>query len=152
MNKVISEKIKTSIIEQVVFGDNVRDVAEKYHVSRASIYRWMKAYEYRQKYNTDNLLTFTQMKRIMDRATKKLHILSSAPCGTNSPLLPRYKYIETIFFWYIYHFAIRSCIFCICNIWIIYWRTCKIRWILWKRIYRPYHYNKPYISPTGNSG
>ncbi len=96
MNKVISEKIKTSIIEQVVFGDDVRDVAEKYHVSRASIYRWMKAYEYRQKYNTDNLLTFTQMKRNMDRATKKLHILSSAPCGTNSPLLPRYKYIETI--------------------------------------------------------
>ena len=96
MNKVISDKIKTSIIEQVVFGDDVRDVAEKYHVSRASIYRWMKAYEYRQKYNTDNLLTFTQMKRTMDRATQKLHILSSAPCGTNSPLLPRYKYIETI--------------------------------------------------------
>ncbi len=96
MNKVISDKIKTSIIEQVVFGDDVRDVAEKYHVSRASIYRWMKAYEYRQKYNTDNLLTFTQMKRNMDRANKKLHILSSAPCGTNSPLLPRYKYIETI--------------------------------------------------------
>jgi len=96
MNKVISEKIKTSIIEQVVFGDDVRDVAEKYQVSRASIYRWMKAYEYRQKYNTDNLLTFTQMKRNMDRATKKLHILSSAPCGTNSPLLPRYKYIEKI--------------------------------------------------------
>lgn len=96
MNKVISEKIKTSIIEQVVFGDDVRDVAEKYHVSRASIYRWMKAYEYRQKYNTDNLLTFTQMKRNMDRANKKLHILSSAPCGTNSPLLPRYKYIEKI--------------------------------------------------------
>ena len=96
MNKVISEKIKTSIIEQVVFGDDVRDVAEKYHVSRASIYRWMKAYEYRQKYNTDNLLTFTQMKRNMDRATKKLHILSSAPCGTNSQLLPRYKYIEMI--------------------------------------------------------
>ena len=39
MNKVISDKIKTSIIEQVVFGDDVRDVAEKYHVSRASIYR-----------------------------------------------------------------------------------------------------------------
>ena len=96
MNKVISENIKTSIIEQVVFGDDVRDVAEKYHVSRASIYRWMKAYEYRQKYNTDNLLTFTQMKRNMDRANQKLHILSSAPCGTNSPLLPRYKYIETI--------------------------------------------------------
>ena len=96
MNKVISEKIKTSIIEQVVFGDDVRDVAEKYHVSRASIYRWMKAYEYRQKYNTDNLLTFTQMKRNMDRANQKLHILSSAPCGTNSPLLPRYKYIERI--------------------------------------------------------
>lgn len=96
MNKVISEKIKTSIIEQVVFGDDVRDVAEKYHVSRASIYRWMKDYEYRQKYNTDNLLTLTQMKRNMERANKKLHILSSAPCGTNSPLLPRYKYIETI--------------------------------------------------------
>ena len=96
MNKVISEKIKTSIIEQVVFGDDVRDVAEKYHVSRASIYRWMKAYEYRQKYNTDNLLTFAQMKRNMDRANQKLHILSNAPCGTNSPLLPRYKYIETI--------------------------------------------------------
>ena len=96
MNKVISDKIKTSIIEQVVFGDDVRDVAEKYHVSRASIYRWMKAYEYRQKYNTDNLLTFTQMKRNMDRANKKLHILGSAPCGTNSPLLPRYKYIEKI--------------------------------------------------------
>ena len=96
MNKVISENIKTSIIEQVVFGDDVRDVAEKYHVSRASIYRWMKAYEYRQKYNTDNLLTFTQMKRNMDRANQKLHILSSAPCGTNSPLLPRYKYIEKI--------------------------------------------------------
>ena len=71
MNKVISENIKTSIIEQVVFGDDVRDVAEKYHVSRASIYRWMKAYEYRQKYNTDNLLTLTQMKRNMDRANKK---------------------------------------------------------------------------------
>ena len=96
MNKVISENIKTSIIEQVVFGDDVRDVAEKYHVSRASIYRWMKAYEYRQKYNTDNLLTLTQMKRNMDRANQKLHILSSAPCGTNSPLLPRYKYIEKI--------------------------------------------------------
>lgn len=96
MNKVISDKIKTSIIERVVFGDDVRDVAKKYHVSRASIYRWMKAYEYRQKYNTDNLLTFTQMKRNMERANQKLHILSSAPCSTNSPLLPRYKYIETI--------------------------------------------------------
>ncbi len=96
MNRVISDKIKTNIIEQVVFGDDVSDLAEKYQVSRASIYRWMKDYEYRQKYNTDNLLTFTQMKRNMDRATKKLHILSSAPCGTNSPLLPRYKYIETI--------------------------------------------------------
>lgn len=96
MNKVISEKIKTSIIEQVVFGDDVSDLAEKYQVSRASIYRWMKDYKYRQKYNTDNLLTLTQMKRNMDRANKKLHILSSAPCGTNSPLLPRYKYIEKI--------------------------------------------------------
>ena len=96
MNKVISEKLKTSIIEQVVFGDDIRDVAENYRVSRASIYRWMKAYEYRQKHNTDNLLTFTQMKRNMDRANQKLHILSSAPCGTNSPLLPRYKYIEKI--------------------------------------------------------
>ena len=37
MNKVISEKIKANIIEQVGFGDDVRDVAEKYHVSRASI-------------------------------------------------------------------------------------------------------------------
>lgn len=34
MKKVISEKIKASIIEQVVFGDDVRDVAEKYqHLS-----------------------------------------------------------------------------------------------------------------------
>lgn len=96
MNRVISDKIKTSIIEQVVFGDDVRDVAEKYHVSKTSIYRWMKDYEYRQKYNTDNLLTLAQMKRNMDRANQKLHILSSAPCGTNSPLLPRYKYIEKI--------------------------------------------------------
>ena len=96
MNRVISDKIKTSIIEQVVFGDDVRDVAEKYQVSKVSIYRWMKDYEYRQKYNTDNLLTLAQMKRNMDRATQKLHILSSAPCGANSPLLPRYKYIEKI--------------------------------------------------------
>ena len=96
MNRVISDKIKTSIIEQVVFGDDVRDVAEKYQVSKVSIYRWMKDYEYRQKYNTDNLLTLAQMKRNMDRANQKLHILSSAPCGTNSPLLPRYKYIEKI--------------------------------------------------------
>ncbi len=96
MNRIISDKNKTNIIEQVVFGDDVRDVAEKYHVSRASIYRWMNAYEYRQKYNTDNLLTLTQMKRNMDRANKKLHILSNAPCGTNSPLLPRYQYIEKI--------------------------------------------------------
>ncbi|MDD6478962.1 MAG: IS3 family transposase, partial [Oscillospiraceae bacterium] len=96
MNKVISEKIKTSIIEQVVFGDDVRDVAEKYHVSKTSIYRWLNDYKYKQKYNTDNLLTLTQMKRNMDRATQKLHILSSAPCGANSPLLPRYKYIEKI--------------------------------------------------------
>ena len=88
MNKVISEKIKTSIIEQVVFGDDVRDVAEKYHVSKTSIYRWLNDYKYKQKYNTDNLLTLTQMKRNMDRANQKLHILSSAPCGTNSPLLP----------------------------------------------------------------
>ena len=96
MNRVISDKIKTSIIEQVVFGDDVKDVAEKYHVSKTSIYRWMKDYEYRQKYNTDNLLTLAQMKRNMDRATQKLHILSSAPCAANSPLLPRYKYIEKI--------------------------------------------------------
>ena len=96
MNKVISDKIKTSIIEQVVFGDDVRDVAEKYHVSKTSIYRWLNDYKYKQKYNTDNLLTLTQMKRNMDRANQKLHILSSAPCGTNSPLLPRYKYIEKI--------------------------------------------------------
>lgn len=96
MNRVISDKIKTSIIEQVVFGDDVRDVAEKYQVSKVSIYRWMKDYEYQQKYNTDNLLTLAQMKRNMDRATQKLHILSSAPCGANSPLLPRYKYIEKI--------------------------------------------------------
>lgn len=96
MNRVISDKIKTSIIEQVVFGDDVRDVAEKYQVSKVSIYRWMKDYEYRQKYNTDNLLTLAQMKRNMNRANQKLHILSSAPCGTNSPLLPRYKYIEKI--------------------------------------------------------
>ncbi len=96
MNRVISGKIKDTIVEQVVFGDDVRDVAEKYQVSRASIYRWVNDYEYRQKYNTDNLLTLTQMKRNMERANKKLHILSSAPCGTNSPLLPRYKYIETI--------------------------------------------------------
>ena len=88
MNKVISDKIKTSIIEQVVFGDDVRDVAEKYHVSKTSIYRWLNDYKYKQKYNTDNLLTLTQMKRNMDRANQKLHILSSAPCGTNSPLLP----------------------------------------------------------------
>ena len=86
MNRVISEKIKTNIIEQVVFGDDVSDLAEKYQVSRTSIYRWMKDYEYRQKYNTDNLLTLTQMKRNMERANKKLHILSSAPCGTNAPL------------------------------------------------------------------
>ena len=32
MNRVISDKIKTNIIEQVVFGDDARDVAEKYHV------------------------------------------------------------------------------------------------------------------------
>lgn len=96
MNKVISDKIKTSIIEQVVFGDDVSVLAEKYQVSKVSIYRWMKDYEYRQKYNTDNLLTLAQMKRNMDRANQKLHILSSAPCGTNSPLLPRYKYIEKI--------------------------------------------------------
>ena len=50
MNKVISDKIKTSIIEQVVFGDDVRDVAEKYHVSKTSIYRWLNDYKYKQKY------------------------------------------------------------------------------------------------------
>lgn len=96
MNKVISDKIKTSIIEQVVFGDDVRDVAEKYHVSKTSIYRWLNDYKYKQKYNTDNLLTLTQMQRNMNRANQKLHILSSAPCGTNSPLLSRYKFIEKI--------------------------------------------------------
>ena len=95
-NKVISDKIKTSIIEQVIFGEDVGALAEKYRVSKSSIYRWVKDYKYKQKYNTDNLLTLTQMKRNMDRANKKLHILSTAPCGTNSPLLPRYKYIETI--------------------------------------------------------
>ena len=79
MNRVISEKIKTNIIEQVVFGDDVRDVAEKHHVSRASIYSCVNDYEYKQKYNTDNLLTLTQMKRNMERANKKLHILSNAP-------------------------------------------------------------------------
>ena len=79
MNKVISDKIKTSIIEQVVFGDDVRDVAEKYQVSKTSIYRWLNDYKYKQKYNTDNLLTLTQMKRNMERANQKLHILSSAP-------------------------------------------------------------------------
>ena len=96
MNKVISEKIKTSIIEQVIFGEDVGALAEKYRVSKASIYRWVKDYKYKQKYNTDNLLTLTKMKRNMERADKKFHILSTAPCGTNSPLLPRYKYIETI--------------------------------------------------------
>ena len=71
-------------------------MAEKYRVSKASIYRWVRDYKYKQKYNTDNLLTLNKMKRNMERADKKFHILSSAPCGTNSPLLPRYKYIETI--------------------------------------------------------
>ena len=74
MNRVISDKIKTSIIEQVVFGDDVKDVAEKYQVSKTSIYRWLNDYKYKQKYNTDNLLTLTQMKRNMDRANQKLHI------------------------------------------------------------------------------
>lgn len=96
MNKVISDKIKTSIIEQVIFGDDVGALAEKYRVSKSSIYRWVRDYKSKQKYNTDNLLTLTKMKRNMERADKKFHILSSAPCGTNSPLLPRYKYIETI--------------------------------------------------------
>lgn len=96
MNKVISDKIKTSIIEQVIFGEDIGALAEKYRVSKSSIYRWVKDYKYKQKYNTDNLLTLSQMKRNMNRANKKLHILSTAPCGTNSPLLPRYKYIETI--------------------------------------------------------
>ena len=40
MNRVISDKIKTSIIEQVFFGDDVRDVAEKYQVSRTSMHKW----------------------------------------------------------------------------------------------------------------
>ena len=71
MIKVISEKIKTSFIEQVIFGEDVGALAEKYHVSRASIYQWVKDYKYMQKYNTDNLLTHTQMKRNMDRANKK---------------------------------------------------------------------------------
>ena len=67
MNKVISDKIKTSIIEQVIFGEDVGALAEKYRVSKSSIYRWVKDYKYKQKYNTDNLLTLTQMKRNMDR-------------------------------------------------------------------------------------
>lgn len=83
MNKVISDKIKTSIIEQVIFGDDVGALAEKYRVSKSSIYRWIRDYKYKQKYNTDNLLTLTKMKRNMERADKKFHILSSAPCGTN---------------------------------------------------------------------
>ena len=71
MNKVISDKIKTSIIEQVIFGEDVGALAEKYRISKSSIYRWVKNYKYKQKYNTDNLLTLTQMKRNMDRANKK---------------------------------------------------------------------------------
>ena len=45
MNRVISDKIKTNIIEQVVFGDDVRDVAEKYQVSKTIIYRWLNDYK-----------------------------------------------------------------------------------------------------------
>lgn len=54
MNKVISDKIKTNINEQVIFGEDVGALAEKYRVSKSSIYRWVKDYKYKQKYNTDN--------------------------------------------------------------------------------------------------
>lgn len=72
MNKVISDKIKTSIIEQVIFGDDVEALPEKYHVSRASIYRWVKDYKYKQKYNTDSATSRTRTSNLSFKIKKFL--------------------------------------------------------------------------------
>ncbi len=96
MNRIISEKTKNEVVERAVFGDDIKSLADKYGISRTSIYRWINAYEYKEKYNTDNLLTLKQMKNNMERANKKLDILSNAPCSTEAPRLERYKYIEKI--------------------------------------------------------
>ena len=92
------EKTITEILKLYQEGKSTAEIAEQFHVSRSSVYRWINS---RTKHDLQSVTKLSErefylMRAKLERLEKENEIFYACSCGRNSPLEEKYDEITRL--------------------------------------------------------
>ena len=79
-----SKEIKESVLKDYRQNVKVKDICEKYNVSRACVYNWLNG-EQRIKGTEITLSDYNKLKRLLEKKALELEIFENLHCFKDSP-------------------------------------------------------------------
>lgn len=99
MPKIISEQRKKACVKEFLAGSSAGDVCAKHHVSKSSLYRWVKLFDSHPGRVTGKMISGHRLQ-CLEEKVKKLQqendILKAASCSREAPLDEKLKAVEKL--------------------------------------------------------
>ena len=95
--KKYNTELKTSVLEEHKSKISVIALAQKYNISRNTIYRWIRESEIEKSTSTDKDKEINRLTRRVERLEEILQIINEAECLPTAPLQERLYALERIY-------------------------------------------------------